>query len=182
MRGSISGTDGPLKREHPNRYLLFGILDSLISTLIVGPAVIGYWRSVWMLLGIYIFPEDLIISGVISTILGNVGHLIFIFSQHFLKQHFHPSRNKILFFVFSRLYTAVFAFVCVNWWRGPWSLLELYTGTEVISVILITVISVVVLVAMRTLRNVSAAPCAIILDKADGYFEVVTMFRVVSDC
>lgn len=181
MRGSISGTSGPLKREHPNRYLLFGILDCFISTLIVGPAVIGYWRSVWLLLGLYIFPENPLVSNIISTVLGNLGHLVFTLSQGFLKKHLHPSRNKFLFYVCSRFYTAVYAFICVNWWRGPWNLLDLYTGTEVTSVVFITTISIAALVAMRTLRNVSAAPCGIMLDTAESYFEVVTMFRVVSD-
>lgn len=181
MRGSISGAKGPLKREHPNRYLFIGILDCFISTLIVGPAVVGYWRSVWVLVGIYIFPENPAVSNIISTILGNVGHLILTFSQGFLSKHIHPSQNKPLFYVFSRLYTAVFAFICVNWWRGPWNLLDIYTGTEVTSVTAITVISVAALAATRTLRNVSAAPCSLVLDTPEDYFKVVTMFRVVSD-
>lgn len=181
MRGSISGTNGPLKREHPNRYFLFGILDCFISTLIIGPAVVGYWRSVWELLGYYIFPEDEVLSNIISSVLGCVGHLMFTLFQGFFKKHLHPSRNKFIFYVCSRLYTTVFAFICVNWWRGPWNLLDLYTGTEATTVALLTAISVVALAAMRTLRNVSAAPCAIMVDTVDDYFEVVTMFRVVSD-
>lgn len=59
--------------------------------------------------------------------------------------------------------------------------MDLYTGTEVKSVVFVTTISIIALAAMRTLRNVSAAPCAIMLDTVEGYFDVVTMFRVVSD-
>lgn len=181
MRGSISGTKGPLKREHPSFYFLLGILDCLIATLVVGPAVVGYWRSVWLLSEFYIFPDNPVVSDIISTVLGNVGHLIFTFSQGFFKKHLNPSRNKPIFYILSRLYTALFAIVCVNWWRGPWNLLDWYTGTDVTSVATITAVSVAALAVMRTLRNVSAPPCAVMLDTVEGYFEVVTMFRVVSD-
>lgn len=38
--------------------------------LITGTAIITFWRGLWGLLDIYIFPENLVLSYGISTIIG----------------------------------------------------------------------------------------------------------------
>jgi hypothetical protein len=71
-----------------------------------------------------------------------------------------------------------FAFVCVNGWRGPWQLLDMFTKNELLTVVAPTIVGIVALAAMRALRNVSATPFAVATDSVKGYFEVLTMFRV----
>lgn len=183
MRGSTAGLTERLKDTSPMRYACLSFSDVVISSVIVGPAVVGYWRSVWLLMEVYVFPENILLSSLISTAIGNLGHLVFAFSKGFFEKYCHPDRNVFLFYGVSRLYTVGFAFVCVNGWRGPWSILDLYTEMELTSVAASTLVGVIALAAMRTLRNVGAPPFAITMDSVDGYFDVLTMFRVtVSKC
>ncbi|XP_025833802.1 uncharacterized protein LOC108739863 [Agrilus planipennis] len=46
------------------------------------------------------------------------------------------------------------------------------------TVVVTLVVAVVALVVMRALRNISGAPFAIVNDTVDGYFEIISMFRV----
>lgn len=178
MRGSTVAFPDSLKQSSPCYYGLLTVLDVLISCLVVAPAVVTYWRGVWVLSQSYIFPSDPTVSAVTSTLVGYFGHLFFTFSQHFFAKSFHPDKNRIVYYLVSRLYTAFFAVVCVNGWRGPWSLLDLYTEMELTSVTAMTVVSLIALIVLRALRNVSAPPGGIAMDRVQGYFEVMTMFRV----
>ncbi|RZC35421.1 uncharacterized protein BDFB_008748 [Asbolus verrucosus] len=179
MRGSTAGLPDTLRTQHnAPYYAILSILDVLFSLIIVAPLVVGYWRSVWELMAIYVYPEDVLLSSYISTGIGIVGHLIFMLPQHTFERYLHPDRNRILFYVMSRIYTVCFAFICVNGWRGPWQLLDMYTKNEVLTVLAPTAVGIVALAAMRALRNVSAPPFSVVTDSVKGYFEVLTMFRV----
>ena len=179
MRGSTAGLPETLRvRHNAQYYAVLSILDTFFSALVVAPLVIGYWRSVWELMGVYVYPEDELLSACISTGLGIVGHLFFTLLQRLFERYLHPDRGRILFYVMSRVYTVCFAFVCVNGWRGPWLLLAMFTKNELWSILTPFIVGIVALAAMRGLRNASAAPFAVVLDTAKGYFEVPTMFRV----
>lgn len=147
----------------------------LISTLIVSPAVVGYWRSAWVLMDIHVLPTDPLMSALVSSIIGLCGHMFFSLSGKLFTEQFHPNRNRILYYVVSRSYTMCYAFVCVNGWRGPWYLLDFRPKSFIF---MSTLISVVALIVVRALRNITAAPCVIVPDSVKGYFEVVTMFRI----
>jgi hypothetical protein len=47
--------------------------------IIIGFAVIAYWRGIWDLLDLYLFPNDRVVSYTISVI---VGLLILLFTKH----------------------------------------------------------------------------------------------------
>ncbi|XP_031335025.1 uncharacterized protein LOC116164911 isoform X3 [Photinus pyralis] len=179
MRGSVAGLpDFSVKGANPTHYALLVVLDTLFSAIVISPAVVGYWRSIWELMELYVYPQNSVISAIISTAIGIVGHLVLTVCQHGFSKHFHPDTSRILYYAFSRLYTVCFAFICVNGWRGPWLLLDLYTEMELTTIVLTTCIGVVALTALRALRNISATPFSIVTDQVKGYFEVVTMFRV----
>jgi hypothetical protein len=44
--------------------------NHLILALIIGTAVISVWRGIWNLLDLYLYPSDIVISSIISIILG----------------------------------------------------------------------------------------------------------------
>ena len=44
--------------------------NHLILALIIGTAVISVWRGIWNLLNLYLYPSDIVISSIISIILG----------------------------------------------------------------------------------------------------------------
>lgn len=177
MRGSTAGLADHLRGTSPNHYALLCVLDTLFSAVVVAPAIVGYWRSTWRLTAIYLCPEEPVRSAAISLGLGILGHLLFGISQRALTAVFHPDRHRLTFYLVSRAYTAVYAFTCVNSWRGAWELLDRYTDPHVNTVLAMTLVSVISLAAMRALRNVSATPFGIVMDSVDGYFDVPTMFK-----
>jgi hypothetical protein len=44
--------------------------NHLILALIIGTAVISVWRGIWNLLDLYLYPSDLVMSSIISIIVG----------------------------------------------------------------------------------------------------------------
>lgn len=177
MRGSTAGLADSLRGTSRAHYALLVALDLFFSAMVVAPAVVGYWRSTWRLTSIYLYPNNPVRSAACSLALGIFGHLLFGFVQHILNRTFHPDRHRLTYFGVSRMYTAFYAFTCVNSWRGAWELLDKYTDPEANTVLAITLVSVVSLGAMRALRNVSATPFGIVMDSVIGYFEVPTMFK-----
>lgn len=80
--------------------------------------------------------------------------------------------------IVSRIYTAVYGFICVNGWRGPWAIFDIYGGTpHVPTLIGITVVGSVVLVFCKGLRNISSTPFGVSTDHSKGYFVAPTMFK-----
>lgn len=177
MRGSTAGLTEALEGNNPIHRKLLATLDALISCFLVAPLVVCYWRSIWMLMQVYVFPQDEFFSALISTSMGIFGHIFFNVSQESFERNFHPDKNRLVYYVVSRLYTVCFAVVCVNGWRGPWILIERVSSgveTDLGSM----VIAAVFLAAMKVLRNVSAPPFTLINDFVPGYFQVVTMFKM----
>ena len=179
MRGSSAGITDSLPGKSMTYYSLLSVLDTVFSSLVVAPAVVGYWRSTWFLTTRYLYRDEPVKSEVASLVIGIVGHFAFSVAQHALTSIFHPDKHRILYYTMSRVYTTCYAFTCVNSWRGAWDLLERYTGHDPFTVLATTLLSVVALATMRSLRNVSAAPFSVVMDSVDGYFEVPTMFKAV---
>lgn len=178
MRGSTAGISDNFKGSKRSHYVLLSVLDTLVSSLIVAPAVVGYWRGTWMIMDFYVFQHHPLYSSWVSFTIGAFGHIFFIFMERPLTRRVNPDVHRLEFYFVSRFYTLVYGFVCVNAWRGAWKMLDHYTGQEIWSVVATTMVSVIALAAMRTLRNISAPPFAIITDIYEGYFQVPTMFRV----
>jgi hypothetical protein len=181
MRGSTAGISDNFKgsRRH---YMLLSVLDTVLSALVVSPAVIGYWRGTWMIMDRYVFPNQHTYSSWVSVAIGYLGHILFTLLQMPITKRIHPDHHWLSYYIVSRLYTAIFGFVCVNSWRGVWRLLEYYTGHHIEPLLGTTVASIVALAALRTLRNISSPPFSITTDCCDGYFRVPTMFRVSVSC
>lgn len=100
--------------------------------------------------------------------------------QHPLERHLHPDKHRLMYYVLSRVYTALFSFGCVNSFRGVWKALDQHTGLNPATVAALTAVPVVALGCMRALRNISAPPFVIVTDNHENYFQVPTMFHTVS--
>jgi hypothetical protein len=55
----------------------------LFLALLVGTAVIAVWRGIWNLLDLYLYPHDIVLSSIISIIIGLV---ILIITHHTAKE------------------------------------------------------------------------------------------------
>lgn len=124
MRGSNAGlASGGFQRERGkmkyHNYLLH-VLDTIFTSFVIGPLVVSYWRGTWNLSAEYLFPHDKLHSSVASLVIGILGHLVFTIFQGTFKGLFNPNEHRLTFYIGSRLYTSIFAVICVNTWRGGW--------------------------------------------------------------
>lgn len=179
MRGSTAGITSGLKGL-TKMSLYSGLLllvDELFSSLILAPLVVFYWRGTWNLMGTYLFPENSIHSAIASLTIGIAGHLIFTMGQGFFHQVFNPDKHRLTFYIGSRLYTNISAIVCVNGWRGGWQLIDIYTNHDVKTIVIITVSVTIVMCALKSIRNLTGAPFAVVVDDSKDYFEIPTYFK-----
>ncbi|XP_039283987.1 uncharacterized protein LOC111059918 isoform X2 [Nilaparvata lugens] len=178
MRGSTAGISDGLRGTSRLHYAVLTALDMLISSVLISPLVVSYWRGTWCLMDHYVFPERDDYSSYVSLCVGFSGLLLFTLLQRPLATYLDPEKHRLFYYISSRLYTAIFGFCCVNSWRGAWKFLDVYTGDSLDALLASTLGSALLLTCLRTLRNISAAPFAIVTDRSDGYFLVPTMFRV----
>ncbi|XP_052131452.1 uncharacterized protein LOC127751644 [Frankliniella occidentalis] len=156
MRGSIVGISDGLRGSSRGHYVLLQALDMLVSMFVMTPAVVSYWRGTWALMDYYVFPDQPNLSNLLSMLIGAVCHIIFTMVQHPLERHLHPDKHRLMYYVLSRIYTAIFSFACVNSFRGVWKALDQHTGLNPATVAALTSVSVVALACMRALRNISS--------------------------
>ncbi|KAK0073205.1 hypothetical protein PV325_010094, partial [Microctonus aethiopoides] len=171
-----------INRPNTNRiqYLMLTILDAIFSAFVAAPAVVGYWRGTWALSDKYIYPKDSILSTIASITIGYGGLFLFNIIQHKLNNLLNPDKHRLLYYIGSRIYTAIYGFCCVNAWRGGWLILYIYTEQNPNIIIATTTIALIALGIIKGVKNISAPPFSLSLDIHPGYFEVPTMFRVDS--
>lgn len=178
MRGSTAGlAEGIIASPETIHSTFLVFLDILFSSFIIAPLVISYWRATWNLSGYVLFPNDTFSSALGSIIIATIGHFLFAFYQDKLSKTFHPDKHRITFLAFSRIYTAVYGFVCVNGWRGGWMLMDQYVPLVVPKLLAITILSAIILAYCKGLRNISSVPFAICTDNSKEYFVVPTMLK-----
>lgn len=178
MRGSTAGlAEGVITSPDTVHAAFLVFLDIMFSSLIAAPVIVAYWRGTWNLMSYVLFPEDMFWSAIGSCVLGTVGHFIFFLYQTKFSKKFHPDKHRITFMLFSRIYTAVYGIVCVNGWRGGWTLMDQYVPPSVPTLFAITFVSAIMLASCKGLRNISSAPFAISTDHSKDYFVVPTMFK-----
>lgn len=167
-----------MRRELSNGPAALVAVDAALSTVIITPVVVTYWRITWKLMDIYLLPAHKAWSVAASVGIGFLGLFVFTFFQHRLKRYLKPRKHTATYYVISRLYTAAFAYSCVNSWRGIWDAMDMVTGTRPPVVAASVALGICSLASMKTLRNIIAPPIAILTDNYDGYFEVPTLFRI----
>ncbi|KAK6636152.1 hypothetical protein RUM43_009804 [Polyplax serrata] len=158
------------------------VLDTVFTSLVIGPAAIAYWKGTWSLSDVYLFPDDDISSLIASVLFGTLVQVAFTFGQDSLQRNLRPDKYKIFYYIMSRLYTYLYGLANVNMWRGGYIALDLFCGMDVIRILVPTVFSIAILTCMKSIRNLLGTPLIVALDTHDDYFQVPTMFNVtVSD-
>lgn len=167
-----------MRRELSDGPAALVAVDAALSTAVITPIVVTYWRITWKLMDIYILPGHQVWSTMVSVGIGFIGLFIFTLFQHRFKGYLKPRKHTVIYYVMSRSYTAAFAYSCVNSWRGIWNIMDEVTGTRPPVIAASVAIGICSLASMKTLRNIIAPPIAILTDNYDGYFEVPTLFRI----
>uniref|UniRef100_A0A6M2DZX2 Uncharacterized protein n=1 Tax=Xenopsylla cheopis TaxID=163159 RepID=A0A6M2DZX2_XENCH len=159
--------------------IILDFLDALFAITLVAPAVVGYWRGTWNLMGHYVYTNNETYSSLVSLALGFIGMFIFCLAQDSIKKYFE-GKSHACFSLASWLYTAVYGFTCVNSWRGAWLIGNLYQGRSLQLILAVTLSAALLLGLLKALRNISAPPCVVTVDTAADYFDVPTYFKYSS--
>lgn len=175
--GSVIVVNCPVPDPSTTYKQVLHLVDILLSSFVIGPLVIAAWRGIWNLADIYLFPDDGIDSALASIVIGLVGYMLFMLPQKLICDSFNRDKHRITFYIFSRLYTFIFAVISVLGCRGPWNLVDLLTPYEPTWINLLTVAAVVLLIVTKSLANVNAAPFLITTDEHEDYFLINTRFK-----
>ncbi|XP_022123874.2 uncharacterized protein LOC110999223 isoform X4 [Pieris rapae] len=180
MRGSTAGLADTLSTGSRAHSALLQFADEVFGSAIVAPAVVTYWKATWSLMDLYVLPHEPVNSAIVALVLGMGLNFFLCVFQTQLSKHIRPDKGRFTYYVLSRLYTCVAAVGCVGAWRGVWNLLNECTGDSAQTVMSTTAAATLSLAALRTLRNIIAAPFAVVVDAPKDFFDVPTMFRTSS--
>ncbi|XP_070578011.1 uncharacterized protein [Ptychodera flava] len=164
------------KRAGRFKVVLLHCLELIVTPGVITPCVVGYWRGVWNLLNMYLFPNHPDISYIMSALSGLALILVFGITQNFHKRRF--PFTTVRWHIYSRLYSFLMAFAFLNHWRGLWSLLNFYTSTSLSSTLSSLVIGTTSLVFLRGVKNVALIPSFVYRDHEDTVFDCSTRFNV----
>lgn len=177
MRGSTAGLADTLAGGSRAHSSLLAAADALFASVVVAPAVVTYWKGTWTLMDEYVLTDRPVASAAVCAGLGVSIGLFMCVMQNVLSTAFNPDRGRLTYYVCSRMYTCVAGVACVASWRGVWNLLNVCVGDHSRTVLATTAAAMLALAALRGLRNIVAAPFAIVIDSPNDYFDVPTMFR-----
>lgn len=174
---------------------VISVSDSILAIFLVGPLVVGFWRGTWQLLQMYGSKHPNAIPLWESyffavCILLFFGMLRDTFLGYFKKKKKEAEKKKLaneysekegwckfLQSQFLRkFYTYAFSIACIMHWRASWEIHGLYFN-DYNDVIVITSLCLLLLIAMRSLRNIMAPPLILVLDNEDVTFVFPTRFR-----
>ncbi|KAJ2950185.1 hypothetical protein O0L34_g11543 [Tuta absoluta] len=180
MRGSTAGLADTLASGPRAHAALLELADVLFASIVVAPAVVTYWKSTWSLMDLFVLPNEPIASAAACAAFGlGVGFILCVFQSQ-LSKYLSPDNGRLTYYVLSRLYTYLSGVACVGAWRGVWNLLNECTGDSARTLTSTTAAATLSLAALRSLRNVCAAPFAVAVDAPQDYFDIPTMFRTSS--
>lgn len=152
-----------MERDNVVMWFLFYVLVSVFVVL--------YWRGTWILLDIYLYPEDLTKSAVYSVAMGYVGFILLLLPQmsssSFSSEKQNANSTKSYFV--ETVYTLFGGFVAVNSWRGVWYLADdyIFVDNRELSGWVSVFLGVVVLCMIAHFQSVLAAPMTILSDRSD---------------
>lgn len=179
MRGSTAGLADCLLRGAPNNAYThcLSLLDILISSVVIAPLAVAYWRGTWNMSLILIYPDDPVRAGYTCTILGMWGQFLFNYYQATFKRCLDPNKHRLCYYIASRMYTYIFGWCCILTWSGIWLLVAEYVTLESVPMGILTGIAFAALCLLRGLRNIFGVPFYMALDTPPDYFTVRTMYQ-----
>ncbi|CAK1540735.1 unnamed protein product [Leptosia nina] len=177
MRDSILLINSTLDPERYSGFIEY--IDILFTTSIAGPLVIIYWLATWHLMDIYIYPDDPLLSAIVTTMIGVVFGLMLCVFQEYCCKRLTAEIGRAKFFITTRVYNYIAGIINVAACRGVWNILEVFQE-DAYSTAVTTVASTIALICLKGLRNVESAPYSVAIDADEGYFDAPTFFRTSS--
>lgn len=162
---------------------LYHIGDSLLCCFLFFPAMMLYWRGIWDLWGVYIFPEQYpkqtwtLFAISLITIIGYfILPLIETQRANVAKQKDGSLYSKVVFPGFFRAYFMVYASFYMCYWRAVWDLADYYLPTDLAGSLINLVCTYMALVVFRASRCCIFPPMFTLLDTRPDVLTVSTRF------
>ena len=139
----------------------------------IGTSVTLFWRGMWMIQDMYLFPTDLVKSASTSLLLGIVtGIICHCISQYDLKKQWHhgsTTMSHLIYGIVERCFSFLVAFGAVSYWRGVWTLWDqlVFVNNPVTQNWMSLIVGSVVLLCLRSFRCTFAPPMVYMPDDAD---------------
>lgn len=155
------------------------VIDVIFALLVIGPLVIIYWVSIWILFDLFIKPDDPNLSAVISFAIGLVGQLFLMFYQDAIEKLLKFKNHKFINLIVSKCYALVFALTSISLWRGMWMFIDINSSNDVFATVVNILQNTLILSASRTLKNSIASPFIVTKDQVENNYKIMTYFRRV---
>jgi len=170
-------------RETLNR-----IGNQVWSMLVVAPLVVMFWRGVWDMLDIIVYP-DLPAkdgshvdtnrkekSGMVCVMLGITTRIVLDLAKFHTGEFLH-SKPGFVSRLGGYLFTLVYAAAGVSFWRGVWMVMRFDIGEREVQLSVMLVGGVSVLLFSSVGSTLITTPLAICQDKHEDIFMVATFFQ-----
>ncbi|CAD7085967.1 unnamed protein product [Hermetia illucens] len=160
---------------------LLNISDVFLSLFVITPLVVAHWKGTWAFIERH--PEQF--PPWMSFLFGCTLHTSFVLIKELLHMEFtapndgYKSVKKIISQnIIVKIYTYLFSLGCNLNWQGGWAALQVVFGTELKGAVIPSAICLVLLLALKGIRNLAAPPVFVALDNKDIAFSFPTRFRV----
>ncbi|XP_060073423.1 uncharacterized protein LOC132553210 [Ylistrum balloti] len=108
------------------------IVDMMMTPLLLHTLIVVFWRGLWTLMNICLYPEDNVQSGLFSLVASLALAYPTLIGQHFImsfvKKQGH--KNKICVVLILNLYLVMASCLPVAHWRGIWTLQDVWLIPE----------------------------------------------------
>lgn len=112
------------------------LLDSLLTVFVVHQLVVFYWRGTWLVLDVYLFPDDKPLSAVVCLAVGYALQSLLCIAQPFLNVLYITTANadddtpidtgSCRRWILETIVHFFGSLVSIVHWRGFWVLLDIY--------------------------------------------------------
>jgi hypothetical protein len=157
------------------------------SMVIVAPLVIMFWRGIWDLLDVLVYPDfpaddspnnssRMEKSGLVCVLLGITTRIVLDLAKFHLGE-FLKSKPGFVSSSGGYLFTLVYAAAGVSFWRGVWEVMRFDIGERQMQLTIMLVGGVSVLLFSSVGSTLVSTPLAICQDKHENIFMVATFFQ-----
>ena len=160
------------------------VADVFWSIFLITPLTIFYWGGTWKLMDLFILPGQTVYSAVVSLAVGTVGCLAGYILMPYLDRYRPVSTSNYTapfsykHILVSRTCIYILALAVLNYWRGLWTLLDHYIGTDPIPNAICVGASCFILLLLRASGNTVSSPFFIELDTSPDVYKPFTRFNV----
>ncbi len=167
------GTMGPTNMKTE---LCLRFADMAWSCFVITPLCVFYWSGTWKIVDKYILPqfprESMYISLGIGVPVGICGYLIL----PLLAKHVTPG-CEVKHIIISRVFTFVYAFGILNYWRGIWNIMDHFVGKHITWSLVCYFGAVLLLILLQALSSANSAPYTIDKDHRSDFYQAKPLFR-----